>query len=132
MTEKALITILCHSNLSKAKNLIPEKALYINKNCRLKRNDGKRITMKNHEFIILMSNGERAGGIFIMGDWDLHFHIFQKYRGTKLLSDFMRSGWLYKLHPNLKSITCIHREGSEEYLRVQHIAKLAGLEIRGK
>lgn len=131
MTNRALTTIITLSDISKAKVLIPEKAVYLKKPVRKRMYYGsKKFIYDEEEFIILLDNGKRVGGIYIMGDWDLHIIVFNKYKGQHHMSNFMRSGWIKKLFPDLNSITCIHYNDTDEFKVVKHLADLADLEIR--
>lgn len=115
MTNETLINELCTIDISKAKTLIPNKAVYID---------------AYNKYVILLDNGQRVGGIYIMDDYDLHICIFEKFRGKHYASDFMKSGWIKKLRPNLKSVTCVHMKSTSEYKTVKHLADLAILELR--
>ena len=145
MTDEDLAIQLKKVNISRATILIPNKAVYV-KNARFMSNNHMFIRKANdvqvhfdmttnplyvrNPYVILLENGQRVGGIFIMGDVDLHVHIFEEFRGSHYLSDFMKSGWLKQLRPTLTSITCVHDISTPEYETVKHLADLAHLAIR--
>lgn len=115
MTNETFIKEISGIDISKAKTLIPNKAVYV---------------ANYNEYVILLDNEQRIGGIYIMGDFDLHILIFERFRGQHYASDFMKSGWIKKLRPNLKSISSVHSQSTLEYKIVKHLADLAKLELR--
>lgn len=129
MTEKSFRTIITRSDIKKGEVIIPGRAIYLKKDSMVKCYGSKnnRSLSKENEYIILLDNGNRVGGIYIMGDHDLHIQMFQKYQGKGILSEFMSSGWFKTNKPDLQTISCIHDESSEEFKKIKHLGKLAGL-----
>lgn len=123
MNNRALISVLRQIDLTKCDEIIPGKAFFIKKTITLKCTDGRRYKSKG-EFIVLANEGNIVGGIYLMGEYDLHAYIFKKYRGNHYLSDFLRTGMLKKVAPYVKKASCC----DEEYNRFKHFMAIAGLE----
>jgi hypothetical protein len=121
MTDEKLINMLKTIDIEKGVVLVEDKAVYVVKYCEENGWDD--------EFIVLLDNGARVGGIYIMGNFDLHFYIFETHRNKHYLSDFMRTRILKQIKPNLTSISCGHNRDSKRFKKVKHLAKLGGYEI---
>jgi len=76
------------------------------------------------QIIVLLDGDIRVGGMFIMGDCDLHFMIFEEFRNKGYLSNFMRSKALNKIRPKLKSASICN---NEEKQKIRYLLKLSGL-----
>jgi hypothetical protein len=132
MTDKSLAVVLSKCSLVNGdiRELIPGKAVYVNRTTRRTLDNNEQYQLPCSEYIILLDNdGNRVGGIFIMGDVDLHFYIFKKYRNQHYLSNFMKSGWMRILHPNLTTISVDFPKWTTEYKAVKHLADMAGLRL---
>lgn len=127
MENKSLLRVFSNSKLDKAEILIPGKAVYLRKKTSLKISNSTKYDHSYYEYIFLLHNENRVGGILYQGNGDLHFYIFQKYRNCGFLSEFMRSGWIKKRWPQLKSITCVNYEEKD---KIKHLAELADLYVR--
>ncbi len=76
------------------------------------------------QIIILLDNDVRVGGMFIMGDCDLHFMVFEEFRNKGYLSRFMKSKYLNKIRPGLKSASVCNNENRK---KIRYLLKLSGL-----
>ena len=131
MEDASLVRALSQSNLSKGRVLIPGKAVYVKKRTRITISSRTKKTMSSeYEYIILLHEGKRVGGILICGSVDLHIMIFKKYRGKGFMSSFLKSGWIRKLNPKLKELTTKHSPQSTEYKIVKHFAKILKVPFR--
>lgn len=131
MLEKSLITVLSKSDISKGEILIPGKAIYLEKKTRLQiSGNSPKTDTAIYKYIFILNKGQRVGGILFCGTSDLHIIIFKKYRNKGFMSEVMKSGWIKKLCPELKSITTQHFPNSDEYKKIEHLAMLAELQIR--
>ena len=86
------------------------------------------------EFVVITNGKEKQAIISNMGD-DLHWYVLPKYRKKQVLSNALRTGFVKKLWPSLKSVTCCHENGEEyeydeKYSLTQHLAGIANLELR--
>jgi len=129
MENSSLIRVLTRSNLKNAEVLIPSKAVYLEKFTRLRIEDTQKFDRSKYKYIFLLDNNKRVGIILKCGD-DIHCYTIKKYRNKGYMSDFMRSGWIKKIWPDLVSVTCLHSHDSPEYDKVKHLASLAGLYVR--
>lgn len=131
MEDASLVRALSQSNLSKGRVLIPGKAVYVKKRTRITISSRTKKTMSSeYEYIILLHEGKRVGGILICGAVDLHIMIFKKYRAKGFMSSFLKSGWIRKLNPKLKELTTKHSPQSTEYKIVKHFAKILKVPFR--
>lgn len=131
MEDASLVRALSQSNLSKGRVLIPGKAVYVKKRTRITISSRTKKTMSSeYEYIILLHEGKRVGGILICGSVDLHIMIFKNYRGKGFMSSFLKSGWIRKLNPKLKELTTKHSPQSTEYKIVKHFAKILKVPFR--
>lgn len=122
MTDETLIETLQNIDITEAKTLIPQKAVYVTRPT----DDGY-----FDEFVVLLDNNVRVGGIYIMGDTDIHAVVFEEFRSRHFLSNFMRSGHLMRIRPGLKSTSTGYDPNlDDEYKVVQHLASLAGLQLK--
>jgi len=68
MEDASLVRALSQSNLSKGRVLIPGKAVYVKKRTRITISSRTKKTMSSeYEYIILLHEGKRVGGILICG-----------------------------------------------------------------
>jgi len=120
MTDENLEIILKTISLN-GKYINNKTAMYIETN---------KYSIKNKyidQFIVLLDCNIRVGGLYIMGDFDLHFIIFDNFRGKKYLSNFLRSGFINKIRPTLKKASICNKDDSK---KIKHLLKLANLKIK--
>ena len=84
------------------------------------------------EIIVLFKNGEKAGGIYRMGSYNLHWVIKKKYQGQHILSDFLRTGILNNVWSENKSVEICGVYTRADYNKKKHLALLAGMSIRNE
>lgn len=127
MRDRVLASVLSQIDINKCKEIIKDEVYYIKKNVRPKSFEDGKVKRKKEldEFIVLVNNGKIVGGIFIMRTYDLHWHIFKKYRKKHYLSNALRKGILEKICPDTKEISCC----DEDEDRCRHLAQIAGLKI---
>ena len=75
---------------------------------------------------ILFDSKDRVGIVMPMGV-DFHMVTLPEHRGKGHMAEFMRSGIINKLMPELTTISTNHPEDTDEYIQVKHLASLAGL-----
>ena len=85
------------------------------------------------EFIILLDNGVRVGGIYIMGDFDVHIYTLEEHRNKGYMSKFFKSRILNEIRPKLTSISCEDDFCyGTTYPKVQHLAEIGDFHFRDK
>jgi hypothetical protein len=126
MDDKKLIRTLKTISIKNGLSLNNGTAIYINRKLYCPKHKNSPNTWRD-EFIVLIENNVRVGGVYIMGDVDLHFVIFKKYRNKGYLSKFMKSGVLQKMFPKLlESSIC----NFEEEKKIKHLLQLANIKIK--
>lgn len=84
------------------------------------------------EFIVFIDeDGVRLGGIYLMGSVDIHATIFKPYRDKGILSEFLRTGIIHELQPDLDEIS-IFASTADEYYRREHLANILGVEVSNR
>ena len=125
MKTETLNRILSQCDISKGVVLIPGKAVYIKKRSLLKNNKGKIYRSECYEYIVLLHEGKRVGGIHFYGNHDLHLVIFKKYRGQHFMSSFLKTGWIRKIKPDLKALSTLYKPRVDpEYKAIRRFAKI--------
>jgi hypothetical protein len=79
-------------------------------------------------YILLYDNRTRVGIISFIGNHDIHWLVFPEYRSRGYLSEFVRSGIIKIVEPDL-ICTTIDRYYCDEYEASEYLARLAGLMI---
>lgn len=121
MTVEELIKDIRSIDISKGEVLIPGKAVYV------KRKAWNPNTCKRdyiHEYVVLLNEGKKVGGILLMDDMDLFLVVFKRSRGKHYMSSFLKSGWIQKLSPTLKRLTTRYFPHDPEYEAVKHFAEI--------
>ena len=79
---------------------------------------------------MIADNGIKKAIILNCGDVDLHWYVFNRWRGNHILSDVLRSGIIKEIWPQITSVTCCYDwddDKEEKYRMTKHLASLAGL-----
>ena len=130
MKNEDILKLINKCNIESSVTLIDGNAYLFN----LKRRQhcGNRYECVIDEIIVLFKNGEKVGGIYRMGAYDLHWVIKQKYQGQHILSDFLRTKILNKVWPENKSVEICGVYTRADYNKKKHLALLAGMSIRNE
>jgi hypothetical protein len=79
-------------------------------------------------YAVLFHEGVRVGVVFFMGDVDIHWLIFPEHRGKGYLSEFVHSGIIKLVEPELKT-TLIPLKFWDRAEASHHLAEVAGLKV---
>ena len=135
MTNEELSYILRSLTLDECE-FIEGNAYYIKKsikqmvyNCDI----GKEVpNCSEYEFLVIAENGIKKAIILNCGNTDLHWYVLKKWRGMHILSDFLRTGIIKEVWPDIKTVTCCNERNENKenkYQMTKHLASLAGLAI---
>ena len=130
MRNEDILRLINRCNIENGLVLIEGHAYLFN----LKRRQhcGNRYEYVTDEIIVLFKNGEKVGGIYRMGSYDLHWVIKKKYQGQHILSDFLRTEILNKVWPENKSVEICDVYTRADYDKKKHLALLAGMAIKNE
>lgn len=133
MENETLSHILRGLHLDKCE-FIRDNAYYIKKtvkqmiyNCDIKK---EKPFYAKYEFLVVAENGIKKAIILNCGDIDLHWYVFKKWRGKHVLSNFLRTGIIKEIWPDIKTVTCCYEWDDNvevKYKMTEHLASLAGL-----
>ena len=133
MTNETLSHILRNLKLENCE-WIRDNIYYIKKTVRQMCYSGTigdyRPTYSKYEFLVIADNGIKKAIILNCGDVDLHWYVFNRWRGNHILSDALRSGIIKDIWPKIKTVTCYYDwddDKEEKYQMTKHLASLAGL-----
>lgn len=92
----------------------------------------ERATYTKYEFLVIAEEGIKKAIILNCGDLDLHWYVFNRWRGRHILSDALRSGIIKEIWPKITSVTCCYDwddDKEEKYRMTKYLASLAGLQM---
>ena len=127
MTNDDILELMRRCDLSKGKVLIPNQAYLFHRDFRL-----NGFNYEDTELIVLVKSGIKAGGIYRMGSYDMHWIIKPKFRGQHILSDFFRTGIINEIWPENKSVKLCEVYSESEYKKKKHLADILGLSIKNQ
>lgn len=136
MTNEKLSYILRGIDLKKCKPIVENHIYYISKLIKQKISNGygeERICKDLYEFLVIAPGGIKKGIILRCDNIDLHWYVYKKHRGEKVLSNALRTGVLRKVWPKNKTITCCYEwkdNKKDKYEMTKHLAEIAGLKIK--
>ena len=130
MRNEDLLKLINRCNIENGVALIDRNAYLFN--IKKRQRCGNHYEYVVEEIIVLFKDGEKVGGIYRMGAYDLHWVIKQKYQGQHILSDFLRTKILNKVWPENKSVEICGVYTRADYNKKKHLALLAGMSIRNE
>ena len=77
------------------------------------------------KYALLYDNGIRVGVVYFMGSYDIHWATFPEHRGNGYMSDFVKSGVIQIVEPDLR-MTMLE-PWDEDYEISKHLVERAGL-----
>ena len=135
MKNSQLSAILKGIDLRNCEEIIPNHIYYINKDCTLSTStwdNGRKYYKGNYEFLIIAPNQIKKGIILRCSTIDLHWYVYNQFRGEHALSDALRTNVINHIWPENKVVTCCYEPGENreaKYQMTKHLARLANLEV---
>ena len=130
MRNEDILKLIDRCNIENGLVLIKDRAYLFN--IKRRQRCGNHYEYVTEELIVLFRNGEKVGGIYRMGIYDLHWVIKKKYQGQHILSDFLRTKILNKVWSENKSVEICDVYTRADYNKKKHLALLAGMSIRNE
>lgn len=79
-------------------------------------------------FILTLEGVPVAGIAIIFGE--LFIQTIDFYRNRKFMSNFFGKNYIQKFFPDMKTCTCAHSQGTDEYNIVKHILSKSNISLR--
>jgi len=130
MRNEDVLDLVRRCKIQEGEELVRDEAYLVNK--RFRYNSSGRTYYENEEIIILVNNGIKVGGIYRMGDVDIHIVMDEKYRGQHIMSDFLKKGIIEKIWPENKSVELCGVYTRAEYEKKRYLAELCHMSIKNE
>lgn len=90
----------------------------------------------DYEFLIITDNNIKKAIIVNYDNLDLHWYVCDKWRGSHILSNALRTNIIKFVWPNVEYVSCPYDKYDEDscrkYSRAVYLANLAGLKVMTK
>lgn len=121
MTNEDILDELEYCDISQSKELVPGEAYLF-----------KDYFDKWGDFLVLLKDNIKVGGIYRMGDWDMHVVLKEEYRGQHILSNFLKKGIIKKIWPKIKAVDICDVVSQEEFDKKKYLVGLCNMKIRNE
>lgn len=127
MTDAGVLDIVRRCDINKGTELLSNEAYLFNRNFRFcVQNTVKYFPV---EIIVLVKDNVKVGGIYRMGENNIHWVIAPQYRGQHILSDFLKKNIINKVWTENKCLTLYDVETIADFEKKKHLAELANMSI---
>lgn len=130
MKNEDVLDMVRRCDLRNGEELVRGSAYLFNR--RFRHNVSGKNCFEQEELIVLVKNGVKAGGIYRMGSYDVHFVMKDRFEGQHILSDFLRTGILNEVWPENTSVELCGVYTREEFEKKKHLADLCHMSIRNE
>ena len=124
MTNESMIKLCQTADVGVANWIIPKKVAVVD--IYTYESAGIAESSPCKDVCILFNGKERVGIVMPMGV-DFHMVTLPEHRDKGYMAEFMRSGVINKLMPELTAVSTHYDENTDEYRQIRHLASLAGL-----
>jgi hypothetical protein len=101
------------------------KAVLVNGHKTVTKVNGK-LYVDYNNYLVFLCNEKKVGGLLQCGTVDIHAYMFHQYRDQRIVSRLIGDGFLKKLWPNMRYVTCVNLD---EYDRIKHLVEIAGFQL---
>jgi len=121
MTNEDILDEIDYCDLAKSKELSP----------------GEAYLFKNYfgyecDLLVFVKDGIKVGGIYRMGNWDMHIIIREEYRNQHILSNFLKKGIIKKIWPKIKAVDLCDIDSQDTFEKKKYLVGLCNMTIRNE